>query len=573
MTHGRESAGHAPEGRVPEGRARMLMLGASLLVSAVVVVTSFNPVPHSGGDNAGYLGLAYGLLTEGTYTDVYDPARLPHTKYPPVFPLVLAALMALGARTWVAFKVTAAVSTVAAVGLTFLLAERRLGGVRGLAVALLLALSSAVVYYSHWILSDPVFLALTLAALVALDRADADDGGPGWLPLGVLAAALAFFTRSAGLPLVVALLGWLVAARRWRALAASAVAVGVPALLWWWRAQGAGVASYAEEFWMVDPYQPALGTVGVLGLLPRAWANLQAYVLQHGPGGVVGQATPGLAALGVALAVGGSVGWWLRVRERVAPAELFFPLYAALILVWPEVWAGDRFALPLYPLAFLYGAFALVRLGAKAPRAVTLIVGPALLVALLVPAGGSWLDASREARMCARVAREAGAFACWGPGVTAFVQAAEWSGRSLPPGSAVLSRKPRHFFLMSGVPSRAFPFDTSADAHLALADSLGAAYVLLDQWDGLAGRYVAGAVSSRPGSFCWVGAFGDAQRGGAQLLGIRRPEARAGTDAADGGGVRIVSCPAEYLRPGATRDYAPSSSPSSRIPLLEGLDS
>ena len=35
---------------------------------------AFDPVPHSGGDNSGYVSLAYGLLADGAYVDVFDPA-------------------------------------------------------------------------------------------------------------------------------------------------------------------------------------------------------------------------------------------------------------------------------------------------------------------------------------------------------------------------------------------------------------------------------------------------------------------------------------------------------------------
>ena len=171
------------------GRSRLLALAISLFVSAVLVVSAFNPAPHNGGDNAAYVTLAYSLAQHGTYTDLYDPAGLPHTKYPPVFPGLLAVLLLLGARTWTALKAVTALSTIAAVGFTFLWAERRLGPWPACAVALLLAISSAVVYYSHWILSDPLFVAFTMAALWALEGAD-EEGARWWWIVGGVAAAM-----------------------------------------------------------------------------------------------------------------------------------------------------------------------------------------------------------------------------------------------------------------------------------------------------------------------------------------------------------------------------------------------
>jgi len=556
---------------VKEARTlRWFLLAASLVVSGVLVVRAFNPAPHSGGDNSTYVSLAYGLLTTGSYTEVFDPAGLPHTKYPPVFPLILAALIGLGARTWVALKWTAVVSTLLAVGLTYAWAEKRIGAWSAFIVALLLAVSSAVVYYSHWVLSDPVFVALTLASFWALEVSTGESPRrTWWLAAGVVLAGLAYFTRSAGLPLVVALLAWLALERRWRAALATGIALGLPALAWWWRGRGAP-GSYAAEFWLIDPYQPTLGTIGVLDLVPRALANAVGYVTRHGPGGIVGPGGDGVAVLGVVLTLVALYGWARTVRERVGPVELFLPLYAGLILVWPEVWSGDRFALPLYPLVFFYGTVAVHDAAQRIPRFLVAPVVALALVAILVPAGASWVRATREARACAAVVRGNGPFACYGLGVMAFAEAAEWAGASLPDGSSVLTRKPSHFYVLSGVPSRTFPFDPDPAVQLALADELGSRYVLLDEWDGLARRNVGAAVLRRPGAFCFVRAFGQPGAGGAQLLGVLPPEQRSSAAPASPEEVRIPVCPGSYGGDASLESYSPS--PSSSVPLLDGLD-
>jgi hypothetical protein len=554
-------------------------LGALVVViSGLVVASAWTGIPHSGGDNAGYIALAHGLLANGTYTDVFDPQGLPHTKYPPAFPLVLALLITLGARTWAVLKLAAAVPTVAAVGFSYLWAERDLGPPGGFALALILTLSAGVVYYSHWVLSDPLFLALTMGGLCALVRADVESPGPGatrWLVAGVVATGLAYFTRSAGLPLVVALFGWLAVRRRWRALAFSGLGLGLPMAAWWLRGRGEGVAQYGTEFWMVNPYEPGLGTVGLPGLLPRMGENLSAYALQHIPAGIVGGDAPGLHLVGVLLLGAAVAGWAWSVRTRPGPTELFTPLYAGLILLWPVVWGGDRFALPLFPVVLFYGAVSLREAARRLPAAAGRAVAVAALLALALPASAHLLTSNRESAACERVAAVQGPWACYGPRVGSFVAAAEWTRRGLPENASVLSRKPRHFYLLSGHPSRAFPFIDDGGALLALADSIGTGYVLLDQWDGLAARYVGAAVRQRPDAFCYLMGFGRADEGGAQLFGILRPEERRPAapqtgDADPAAGVSIGVCPPGYSSPDApSADY---SSSSSRIPLLESRD-
>jgi 4-amino-4-deoxy-L-arabinose transferase-like glycosyltransferase len=542
-----------------------LFLGVVALVSFGVIATAYNPAPHSGGDNAGYISLAYSLLQDGSYRELYDPVLGPHTKYPPVFPALLAGLMLLGFRTWVSLKAIAALATVAAVALTYLWVERRVGPRWALGAALATALSSAVVYYSHWVLSDPAFLAFTLLSLYALDRADEDERA-GWMALGVAAAGLAYFTRSAGLPLLVALAVWLLLRRRWGALAASALALGIPVALWWMRARAVGAGEYVTEFWMVNPYQPALGEVGYGGLGARFLTNLRGYVGTWLPGGIVGAQGAWVSVVGVAVTALGVSGWAIDARRRRGPSEIFLPLYAGLIFLWPEVWSGDRFALPLYPLLFGYGALFLKEGLARFGRTVPATVGGLALATLLVPATASWTGAVREASACNAAARAGGPFACWGPGVTSFVEAAAWAGANLPDSAVVFSRKPRIFYVMSGVPSRTFPFDTNHWVLLTEADVVRARYVLLDEWDGLAMQYVGSAVRGRPGSFCSVRGFGERT----QLLGILPAGSGAAAAAAAGGvGVRIMPCPPDFVTGDGSAAY---SSSSSRIPLLDGLE-
>ncbi len=591
-------------------RLRMLFLGGCCALSTAVVWTSANPVPHAGGDNAGYIALAHDLLTNGTYNDAFDPEGLPHTKYPPVFPALLALLMAMGARSWVAFKSVAGVATVAAVAFSYLWAERVLRPAGAFAVGLVMALAAGVVYYSQWVLSDPVFLALTTLALFALAKADGTprevgatpgkvDATPGkagatpgtadatpdgtastgadasiqvpWLALGVVAAGLAYFTRSAGLPLVLAVVGWLALRRAWRSLAVTSVALGVPMVAWWLRARSVqGVAQYSSEFWMVNPYDPSLGTVGFGGLVGRVVENAAGYTTAHLPVGIVGSGAPAPGLIGTLLVGAALVGWLVRTRDTLGPAELFFPLYWGVILLWPTVWSGDRFALPLLPLVFVYGAVAFGLLARRVPEAAAPVVGTVLVLALLLPAAEAWRGAVTASSACPEDVRRDDVWACYGPGVQNFMAAAAWSGHALPDGAAVLTRKPRHFYLQSGLPSRAFAFFEEPDPHLDLADALGARYVLLDQWDGLARRYVASAVTRRPGAFCFVRGFGSAAGGGSQLLGVLPPERR---DATRGGGadVRLEGCDASYTSEQAATagDY----SSSGRMPLLEGLDS
>lgn len=574
-----------------------IVLAIQLFLSAQV----FLPAPHTGGDNAGYIALAHSLLERGAYLELWDPQEPVHTKYPPVFSLLLAGMMALGVKGWAGLKVVPFVSTLLAGLFAFLWVRGRGGMWMGLAVALALALSDAVLYYSRWILSDPTFLALTLGALWALEKGD-DGGwagggsgagsedrdsahglgegkggrngpagglltgtpgagtGLGWLMLGLGLVILAYFTRSAGLPLVAAALLYLALRRRWRVLAGFALAFLASAGLWWLRGRLRGGSEYVAEFWLLDPYRPELGRVGAGGLLLRLWENLVAYTTDLIPEGIMGGEGPLLPVVGLSLAVLALLGWIISLRERPRAAELFLPLYAGLMLLWPQVWSGDRFALPLIPLLLYFAARGLSALLSRfGPPVKFGGLGLAFLV-LVIPAVGNWTGERDAARACREAASGEDPWACHPVNVREYVLMARWAGENLPDDAVVVTRKPRIFYVLSGVKTASLPLTSDAGVFLETARVKTAEYVTLDRWDSLAGYYLLDVLESRPEAFCFITGVEVGDEMGIRLLGIPGE----GREETAGEGF-LPRCPPGMLAPG-TR--SPATAEPGEIPLL-----
>lgn len=563
------------------------LLAATLVVQLLVLRAVWNPSPHPGGDNAGYVALAHALATGQGYTESWDPAASPHTKYPPGWPAALAVAQRAGADTWVALKRVAGLLALAAVAATWLYVARRRDAWWATGVALSTGASYAVVYHAPLLLSDVPFLAFVVLAMWAGERALEERAPPApeegvstrppstglpWAVAAAILAALALLTRTAGLPVAAALVGALAWGRRFREAAVAALLTGVPA--GWWILRGRGVVqegAYAREFWLVDPYRPELGEIGLGGLAGRAATNLQGYLLEWLPRTFAGPEVGVAGLLVLALAVAAVAGWVLAVRRRVGPAELFAPLYAGVILVWPPVWSGDRFALPLVPFIVVWAGEAILALSRRfLPDGVRARAGalPVALagVLLAVPVADGVVLASGEAAACRGAARVGGPWACAGLGMVQFTEAARWAGANLPGDAVVLTRKPRIWYIMSGIPTRTYPFSAESDSLLAAADRTGARYVLLDLVSGQA-ELVARAIGGRPGAFCSVAGFGGRDGGPrTELLGILPPASRGAAPGEGGATVSIGACPpAMEGRRGEPLDPYSASSP---IPLL-----
>ncbi|MBX6363315.1 MAG: glycosyltransferase family 39 protein [Gemmatimonadetes bacterium] len=524
--------------RLPAWGVALGLVALHLLLAAWV----FDPTVFTGGDNASYLSLARSLLERHAYRSLWEPGAPLHTQYPPVFPALIALGLLVGLKPWVGLKLIVLACSAVAVALSYLWLRRRGQPGVALAVGAILAASPGVLAQSHLELSDVPFWAFAMVALWAFERLGKGDRVR--FAIAVAATVLAYFTRSAGLPLVVAAGAWLAWRRCWRQLAIFAAVVLPLAFLWWLRAHEAGGVNYARLFWYVNPYQPELGTIGPAGLLHRILENARRYLGTHLPvllAERTGGALTALASLIAGLAV---AGWVARLR-RPGVAELFFPLYVGLIFVWPEVWSGERFLLPAVPLVLAYAGEALSWLAARVDRRAVVPVGVAATALLLLLGMPAVQADAATATQCRGAYRAGQPLGCLDPAWQEFFGLARWAKDALPPGAAVYSRKPGFFFVESGHPSLPQPMTRDPAEFFREARAQKVGYVLLDRLGDLTAYYFGPVLMARPEAFCLMRTAGDQ---GVALLAIRtEPPSPAAMPPRDG--VAVEPCPASYFAP------------------------
>jgi hypothetical protein len=365
------------------GRRRLVAVAIGLFV-AVVAIRGI--VPVGAGvyyDDGIYLALAHSLAHGDGYTYANLPGHVPGVKYPPGYPVVLAAALKLlppYPDNLPVLKGLNGVLTGLAAALSFLVflggwqrrGRRGEGGderpaaapldrrvtIAAFGVACVLGYASAqTMTLATALMSEPLWLVATFGALWLAGRRKTSP-----VILG-LATASVFLVRGIGIAVVAAvLLGELVRHRpwrrgHWRRFAVVLASATIPCLAWiaWSRLHAADVPdALAGQYGTYGHwYAAALGESPLTRLptlVAEHWGpfvtNLELLWI---PDAAVTTANFVLVALGLTAIVG-----MVRIGRRNPALALFPGIYLAVVLVWP--FEPDRFIYAVLPTLTLFVA-------------------------------------------------------------------------------------------------------------------------------------------------------------------------------------------------------------------------
>ncbi|MFQ5429751.1 MAG: ArnT family glycosyltransferase [Phycisphaerae bacterium] len=306
-------------------------------------------------DSFAYLRAARSILETGGLA----PERL---IAPPGFPLLIAPFMAFGDRPFFAIRVLLLVGWAAAGVLTYLLYRRDLGEGLGWTAGLLVAAHVDLMLQSATVLTEMVYLPLSLAALLVYAgwRRRVELGMAGVMA-GALLTVCPLMIRSLGLMLVpvgvLVLLSRRTALLRTRIVHASAFSACVlaAALAWNWRESRypprnsyGRTLTQARSSERSDTGGAALQFERLLRFGPKRLDAIKAVTLPRRIGWRL--FTPPLAGW-VTWCVGGFIVLLLAARVVLhrAPSDAYALLVLLLLAVWPYE-EGLRLVLPLLPI-------------------------------------------------------------------------------------------------------------------------------------------------------------------------------------------------------------------------------
>jgi hypothetical protein len=288
------------------------------LIAVIDLIGWHAPAIGLSYDDAAYLVTAESMVIGHGYAIESLPDAVPQTRFPPLFPAILALFMLVSHNTlWLKLLPLAC-------AVVWLVLTRKLllkmGASRNGAHFLvgLTAASPFVVFLATNLLPDLLFALLVTAALLALLEERATAAG--------LLAGFATLTRTAGVPLIVACLLTLVIRRRFRnatLFAAAAMIIVGPWFGW------ALAHSASDPFYGPGHYASA-------NILTALAASEKARVVGRNFSLLLGSPFTLLAGFSHLFAVLSTIfllGWSLVVRRQLVP-DLFALLYCLMLLCW-----------------------------------------------------------------------------------------------------------------------------------------------------------------------------------------------------------------------------------------------
>ena len=299
---------------------------------------------------------------------------------------------------------------------------------------------------------------------------------------------------------------------RWQAflIAATVLVAGLLILClvlpWMLRSRAvAGGEGYLAQIMMRDPYKPALGKINAADMFTRVESNLKTYMAF-----VIPQALfPPLSSragrqgiypvLGLAATLVAMLGFVLQARRSRGFMELYSGCFFGICIIWPQMWSGMRFLIPIVPFLIYYFLVGLRGLAGAMGSRLAPLVGTLLILSVLVVVVISSLTGLARGGQ----ARPSGHVRPYPPEWQNYFDVAEWCREHTPEGSIFLARKPSLFYLRARRPVMNYPYTADTEEMMVFMAQNRVDYVILDgfSWTGTTARYLVPALQKHRDKF------------------------------------------------------------------------
>ena len=462
----------------------------------------FNPKINLGGDNAGYYILGKAISEGKGFTDIHKVTETPHTHFPPGYPAILGVFMTIS-KSINFVKILNGVFLLGSTILLYFLLHRFTKDRRvAFAGAILSLFNMHLLNYSSIMMSELPFLFFTTLSffLFVKTLSSANFLKDPYFYGFLLSSAFSYHIRSVGIAMIAGIAVYLLFNKKFKYLGAYLGGFALLSLPWYLRNQAVDKGSgYLASVLQKNPYRPEQGQLDLMGIGERILENLQRYLAKEIPNGLMPfievdykadvlpqDLIPGILIIGLIIFA------LIKIPSFGNLLLWYFLGNFAIFMVWPEVWFGIRFMLPLIPLMLFLMVYGIYRLLVLLTDRIKLKVKPSPLLMLLMvfPLMPQLkkLKAAAESPMV--------------PKYKNYFQVASYCNQNLPADAVVCCRKPTLFYLYANRKTTKYRNETDYSKLLEDLDTLGTTHVVIDQLGySSTARYLVPAVQSNMEKF------------------------------------------------------------------------
>ena len=488
-----------------------------ILYSVVLLVaffktysTVFDKKINVGGDNASYYILGNSIASKFNYTNIHTKENSTHNHYPPGYPLIIATASKLFSGNINFIKKLSGFFLLMSLGALFLLTWKLTENYH---IPFIVCLFSLVNYhlltFSVIMMSEIPFLFFSTFCFLLFLKTDFNQPiQKNWLFFVlVIFLSFTFHIRSTGIALFVAMVVSLFVKKKTKYSITMILSFILLALPWYLRSASLGGNSYMKQLFQKNPYKPELGAMELVDWFQRVWNNFERYVTREIPSGtfnnieILNYKSSVLLSewiIGIVILIVMFIGL-IKLGKFFDILIPYIVCSFGILLIWPEVWVGVRFLIPLIPillLLFVHGVFQLlVYINKKTFKIINEQVSLIMIVVVSLLTINSYAKNSIN-----KLEKQANG--TYSNGFKNYFQLATWSKTNTPDGSVISCRKGGLFYLYSKRYVTKFKKTLNKEEQIEYLKSKNTNYVVFDQLGySDTNRYLYPAIKRYPEKF------------------------------------------------------------------------
>jgi len=441
------------------------------------------------GDNASYYILGTAIANGDGYTNIQHLEKEAHYHYPPGYPALIAGCITLFSEDIISIKIGNGILFFGAILLLFFIVKQLTQNDHiAFATSFVALLNYHLLVYSTIMMSEIPFLFFSMLCVWLFLKIDFTKPiFKNWLFfLLLICLSFSFYIRSIALALFVSITFYTFFKKRWSyffSLISGFVLLYLP---WVIRNSNASGNSYIHQLFLKNPYKPELGSINFLDVCERIFLNVERYLTKEIPSSIVSSkdiiytetSAPFIEWFLGFLIIGVIVFGILRLQKFKLFILSYTIAFLSLLMVWPYVWYGTRFVLPLLPLLiflFIFGMIEFLKLlNSKVFPKHKKYLTPIVMILILCFWSFTYgSDSISKLKLQAK--------AEYADNYKNYFALAEWIKKNIPESSVTSVRKEGLFYLFSKKNVTGYQKSLDKEAQIAYLKSKHVDYVVVAQ--------------------------------------------------------------------------------------------